>query len=63
MTSIITLLPVHEPRPLGSARTWPVMIFPLSGWWRSMISPLVGWTPPQKLRGVSPNRTGACAVP
>ncbi|MCY1180780.1 hypothetical protein D9M73_212480 [compost metagenome] len=31
ISSIITLLPVHEPRPLGIASTRPAMHWPLSG--------------------------------
>ena len=63
MTSISTLLPVQEPRPLGMASTLPVMICPLNGWWRSITSPLVGATPPQKLSAVSLNSTGPRADP
>ncbi|MNE68296.1 hypothetical protein D3C80_1639490 [compost metagenome] len=32
MSSSMTLLPVHEPRPLGMAKILSVMISPLSGW-------------------------------
>ncbi|MNP13698.1 hypothetical protein D3C76_1059910 [compost metagenome] len=63
INSINTLLPVHEPRPLGMASTRPARCSPLRGWWRSMTSPVAGSTPPQKLSPTSANSRAPWAAP
>ena len=49
-SSSSTAEPVHEPRPLGIARTAPATHAPCSGWVASMTRALVGSIPPQKER-------------